>query len=126
MRFPRSHLFGGWQAALVAVVAACAAPSAARAGCGDYVVIRDANGDLPATAPDHDMPAPCDGPNCHGAPSRAPIAPVAPPTLGSPKDAVTRGADDPPADGGPHFPIPTSDRCPGALAEAVFHPPRAG
>ncbi len=120
------NLFRGWRVALVAAVAACASPSAAQAGCGEYVVIRDAAGALPATTPDHGAPAPCHGPSCQSAPTHDPIAPVAPPTVTSPKAAVSLGGLEPPAAGGPHFPIPTSDACPDGSAVGIFHPPRAG
>lgn len=126
MSLPLPNLMRGWRAALVAVVAACAAPSAAQAGCGDHVVIRDATSALPATAPDHGTPQPCDGPNCHSAPAHDPIAPVSPPTVASPKDIVTPGGLEPPPDAGRRFPLPTSDACPPDGATAIFHPPRAG
>ena len=122
----RSPLFPvrGWSVAVLvaAAVAFTAAPAAA--GCGDYVVIRDATD---ARTADHPAaPGPCHGPSCRGAPTHAPIAPATSPTVMSPKDAVTRVGGDPPPAAGPQFPIPTSDRCPGRLAVAVFHPPRAG
>ncbi|MBN9521060.1 hypothetical protein J0H58_21505 [bacterium] len=113
---------------MVAVITACAAPSAAQAGCGDYVVIRDANGDVPATAPDHGDPVPCHGPNCTGSPTRDPLAPAAPPAPHTGvKECVTPGGGT--ADPGaarPAFPIPTSDACPSGPASAIFHPPRVG
>ncbi|MFO0795952.1 MAG: hypothetical protein U0804_00665 [Gemmataceae bacterium] len=112
----------GWVVAVLAAAAVASTPAAAAAGCGDYVVIRDGT-----EATDHPAaPEPCHGPGCHGAPTRAPIAPVAPPTTGSPKDAVTLGTLDPPAADGSPFPPPTSDACPDGPAAGVFHPPRAG
>ena len=111
----------GWAVAVLAVAAVASTPAPAAAGCGDYVVIRD------APAAEHPAaPEPCHGPSCHGAPTRAPIAPVAPPSLGSPKDRATPGGLEPPAATGDRFPIPTSDPCPDGTAVGVFHPPRAG
>ncbi|MBN9523149.1 hypothetical protein J0H58_32315, partial [bacterium] len=107
MRPLPSRLFRGWRAALVAAVAACAAPSAARAGCGGYVVIRDADGE-PAAAPDHGDPMPCHGPNCTGSPARDPLAPAAPPAPhAGAKECVTFGGTADPGDARPAFPIPT-------------------
>lgn len=125
MRLLPSHLFGGWRAAVVAAVAACAAPAAAQAGCGDYVVVRDATG-APVAAPDHD-PMPCHGPNCTGSPARDPLAPAAPPAPhAGAKECVALGGAADPGDARSAFPIPTSDACPQGRAAAIFHPPRAG
>jgi hypothetical protein len=121
-----SHLFRGWRAALVAAVAACAAPAPAHAGCGDYVVIRDATGE-PAATPDHGDPLLCHGPNCTGSPTRDPLAPAAPPAPhAGAKECVAFGTAADPGDARTAFPIPTSDACPPGPASAIFHPPRAG
>lgn len=114
----------GWVVAVLAAAAAASTPAPAAAGCGSYVVIRDAT-ETP-TAEHPAAPEPCQGPSCHGTPTRAPIAPVAPPSVGSPKDRAATGALEPPAATGDRFPIPTSDPCPDGPAVGVFHPPRAG
>jgi hypothetical protein len=86
MKLAFPPLFRGWRAALVLVVAACAIPQRATAGCGDYVTIRNVS-DLPnhqsgMVETDSHLPAkmPCHGPNCSEAPARqqAPLAPVSP------------------------------------------------
>lgn len=120
---PRPSPIRWWHAALVAVVAAGASPSAAQAGCGDYVVVRD----VPAAAPDHGDSPPCHGPNCHGSPTRDPLPPVAPPAPhAGAKECVSPGGTADPGHSPPAFPIPTSDACHSGAASAVFHPPRAG
>jgi len=123
LRFPLFPV-RGWAVAVLAVAAVASTPAAAAAGCGDYVVIRGAT-DAPA-AEHPAAPEPCHGPSCNRTPDRAPVAPVAPPTVGSPKDRATPGGLEPPTATGDRFPIPTSDPCPGGPAAGVFHPPRAG
>jgi hypothetical protein len=65
---------------LALLAGALLAPSAARASCGDYVLI----GDRPAGAAHHaptnpgDHPAPCSGPFCSRHPVQPPLLPVAP------------------------------------------------
>ena len=52
----RSLLFPvrGWTVAVLAVAAVASTPAPATAGCGDYVVIRDATGDVYFTIGDPD------------------------------------------------------------------------
>src|SRR5690349_20271679 len=67
--------------AVLAVLATCAAPDRAVAGCEDHVVVLSAGANADGAPPQPQAPsaptAPCHGPNCSGAPDRnTPPAPV--------------------------------------------------
>jgi hypothetical protein len=140
MRSALPSLLRGWRAALL--LAACATPGRASAGCGDYVTVLNAPND-PAAASHHAMLAPdgttggttgspakppCHGPNCSESPARD-VPPVPPPApVSAPVKELTHrlvapsGADDPRGsfDRDPSSPRPVRN------PSSVFHPPRIG
>jgi len=126
-------LFRGWRAALLLVVAACATPDRATAGCGDYVTIRNAS-DSPShqsgMEADTHLPAkmPCHGPNCSEAPVRqqAPLAPVSP--VEPPVKEVVRSllALNVPVPSSNRFDRDCSSQRPIRGTATIFHPPRNG
>src|SRR5262245_25589648 len=94
-RFPLRPSAG----ALVALVLVACAPAAARASCGDHVII--SRGAPAAAEPNPPVPAaprPCHGPTCSQRP--ADPAPVAPPTTAEPSEewglvaVAPQGADE--------------------------------
>ncbi len=113
----------GW--ALAFLVGVLAAPSPARASCGDYVRMGD-SGHRPAAGDRHDTPpaGPCHGPHCDRH-RDAPLAPSAPlPGPGEDWACVAAGSD--PASHGPGYPIlPEGASRAVRRAAAIFHPPRA-
>jgi hypothetical protein len=115
-------LFRGWRAGLLLVVAACATPNRATAGCGDYVTILNGS--------DSHQPAkmPCHGPNCSEAPARqqmplAPVSPVGPQVKEVVQSLLTLDVPIPSPDA---FDRDHSFSRPIPGGSSIFHPPRHG
>ena len=124
---------GGWRVALLLVAGALLSPQRAAAECGSHVTVlnptaesRHDHAPPPATNGGEPAKAPCNGPNCSGAPERnAPPAPPAP--TGAQAKELVSGAGLLDRDDPTHSPF---DRA-GVTARqihrpfSVFHPPRA-
>jgi hypothetical protein len=133
----RAHRRVAWQGAgvlLAFLAVSMLAPSAARASCGDYVMMGTGadHASPPSLGPEthHGTPAapvkhgPCHGPFCSGQPLPAPLAPIAPPPVHGEQWAhlyvlVPAAA---PSDAG-LLPQDAS-RCLVRHGPAVYHPPR--
>jgi hypothetical protein len=127
-------LFGGWRAALLlATVAVSASPGRATAACGDHVTILNAGvKDGVSATPDGGIPvpprAPCQGPNCSGAPERhAPLPAPAPSSGPQVKDVAHPGEySEHPAESARLFAGERTLPHPIDVASSIFHPPRRG
>jgi hypothetical protein len=117
---------------MLVIVAACASPDRATAGCGDYVTILNGTSagshqDGP-TEPGGPQKAPCQGPNCSGDPVRhqAPLAPAAP--VAPQVKEVAGTIDGPASEASLRFllHIDSSSARPISRPSSVFHPPRIG
>ena len=120
----------GWALPILALC--CAAPSAARAACGDYVVTRLPHGDAIPADPHQpaDMPAPagprtpCDGPNCQGRPVAPPVsAPTVVPPAPSEWGWLTSAPACAPLDRCA-WPLDHPSPSPTQIASRIYHPPR--
>jgi hypothetical protein len=126
MRAPLLSLFRLWRAAPLLVAAVCLSPERAAAGCGDHVTILNDAATANHRATPARPPAPCEGPNCSGAPERhaPPLAPVTP-TGPQAKEVVHSLGPVSNTDG----PQTSFDRDPNSprpihRSSSVFHPPR--
>ncbi len=130
------------------VAGALAAPSSARADCGDYVMVTPAQGGGHSSAPHHGSatpqqptpgrptqaspgepsapasPLPCSGPSCSGLP------PASPPVSASPRSLNIESWADLgeallPDETDPVLPFPSErEAAPDRHPEDVYHPPR--
>jgi hypothetical protein len=119
-----SLLAGG---ALALLVVLWCAPSAARAGCGDYIVTSaDQHGNPmpPAKPAPADPHKPCSGPHC----SQAPAVPFGPAPTVTPPGGQEWGCPvtgpDSPTRGHVALLMNSPAARPTRLASSVFHPPR--
>jgi len=116
--------------ALALLAGSLLAPTPARAGCGDHVLLTprmnvpadDASGSLPAQPAKQHVP--CSGPNCTRAPIAPAPVPVAPVSFGAPEWAcVVAPLALPAANSLPHTLEPLRDH-PLSAGSSVYHPPR--
>jgi hypothetical protein len=127
----RSLRLVGWAFPILAVL--CCAPSAARAGCGDYVVTRAAPpGNAASAAHPAEMPSPapaaphkpCHGPNCSGAPAvPQPVPPSVTPNGPTEWGWLAATPSSAPSHAGAVL-AESSSPDPTHLASGIFHPPR--
>jgi hypothetical protein len=108
-------------------VSAGAAPSAARASCGDYVHVGETPSENARPAPPRPEPKPippCSGPNCSRGETPPPVVPVTAPPAGewayaSSATVLERDEED-------TFWQINHDRPISGESRSVYHPPRPG
>src|SRR5688572_30356678 len=134
----RPHMFPtvrGWRVALLLVAGALLSPQRAAAECGSHVTVLNPTAESrhdampqPASS-DRSAPAkaPCNGPNCSGAPDRHAPLPAPPVPVGGQIKELVSGAGLLDRDDPTHSPF---DRAGSAARPihrslSIFHPPRA-
>jgi hypothetical protein len=117
-------------AALAVLAGVLLAPTPARAGCGDHVILMSGTDSLASKAPmpapiqPNEKPAPCSGPTCsHSpiAPAPAPTAPVAPSV---PEWACVLALSTLPVVTFSPHPLDNRREPLLSLASSIYHPPR--